>query len=199
MTQTPRIAITGGIGSGKSFVIRQLQALTGEQVYDCDSAAKRLMCTSEELKAQLTALIGPDTYVDGVLNKAAVAQFLLSSQDHAQQIDQIVHPAVAKDFLHSGMRWMECAILFESGFDKLVDMVICVTAPLEVRIQRVTQRDNISDDQVKQWMGRQMDPQEVAARSQYVVVNDGIRDIQQQLKEIINNINIKSCNRPFFP
>lgn len=188
MTHHTRIAITGGIGSGKSYVARQIQTITGEQVYDCDSAAKRLMRTSEELKAKLTALIGDDTYIDGRLNKAAVAQFLLASEDNARSIDDIVHPAVAEDYLNSQLRWMECAILFESGFNTLVDKVICVTAPLHVRLQRVAARDNISTEQVKQWMGKQMESAQVEKLSDYVVVNDGETDIIRQLKTIIDNI-----------
>ena len=120
-----KIAITGGIGSGKSYVCRLL-AQRGISIYDCDSAAKRLMSTSEQLRQQLTSLIGPDAYVDGTLNKAAVAAFLLQSQAHAHAIDAIVHPAVANDFEQSGCQWMECAILYESGFDKLVDRVVVV-------------------------------------------------------------------------
>ena len=87
-----KIGITGGIGSGKSYVCRHLQAC-GYEVFDCDSAAKRLMRESDEVRQQLTELLGPDTYaVDGSLNKAVVAQFLLSSKKNAKAIDRIVHP-----------------------------------------------------------------------------------------------------------
>ena len=109
-----KIAITGGIGSGKSYVCRVLEHY-GISIYDCDSAAKRLKRTSPGLQQQLSELIGPDTYdADGHLNKAKVAQFLLLSEKNAQAIDAIVHPAVAQDFLQSGYQWMECAIRFES-------------------------------------------------------------------------------------
>ena len=132
-----RIGITGGIGSGKSYVCQRLIA-RGYEVYDCDNAAKRLMRTSPEIRQQLTALIGPDTYLkesgEFVLNKAAVAKFLLGSESNAQAVDAIVHPAVFRDFEASGMKWMESAILFESGACRLVDKTIVVTAPEEVRI-----------------------------------------------------------------
>ena len=111
-----KIAITGGIGSGKSYVC-QLLTQHGISIYDCDSAAKRLMRTSPVLRQQLTKLIGPDTYdAEGQLNKAEVARFLLLSEQNAQAINAIVHPAVAQDFKESGYQWMECAILYESGF-----------------------------------------------------------------------------------
>ena len=109
-----KIGITGGIGSGKSYVCQRL-AQRGIQVYDCDAAAKRFIRTSPIIYKELTALIGPDTYIDGQLNKAAVAQFLLQSEEHAKAIDAIVHPAVFKDFEESGMEWMESAIMYESG------------------------------------------------------------------------------------
>jgi dephospho-CoA kinase len=109
-----RIAITGGIGSGKSYVCKRLENY-GLQVYDCDAAAKRLMRTSPELQKQLSELVGEDVYINKVLNKAALAKYLLESESHAKAIDNIVHPAVAADFLSSGLSWMECAILFESG------------------------------------------------------------------------------------
>ena len=131
-----KIGITGGIGSGKSYVCKRL-ARYGIEVYDCDAAAKRLIRTSPVIRRKLTELIGPDTYIDGQLNKAAVAQFLLQSEANAKAIDAIVHPAVFKDFEESGMQWMESAIMYESGIYRLVDKVIVVTAPLEVRIGRV--------------------------------------------------------------
>lgn len=190
-----KIGITGGIGSGKSYVCRHLAA-KGFEVYDCDSAAKRLIRTSQEIRERLTALIGPETYLEAedgkmALNKAAVARFLLESEENAHAIDAIVHPAVFKDFEESGLQWMESAILYESGAFRLVDKVIVVTAPEEVRIQRVVQRDGISQEKVLQWMNRQLPQEEVRRRADFELVNDGIADIDKQLDEIINNI-IKS-------
>ena len=149
-----KIGITGGIGSGKSYICQRLKT-RGIEVYDCDSAAKRLIRTSDSIRRQLTQLIGEDTYIGDSLNKVAVARFLLASESNAQAIDHIVHPAVFQDFMDSGMQWMESAILYESGINKLVDRVIVVTAPLEIRIQRVMQRDGITRENVEQWMQRQ--------------------------------------------
>ena len=146
-----KIGITGGIGSGKSYICQRLKT-RGIEVYDCDSAAKRLIRTSDSIRRQLTQLIGEDTYIGESLNKVAVARFLLASESNAQAIDHIVHPAVFQDFMDSGMQWMESAILYESGINKLVDRVIVVTAPLEIRIQRVMQRDGITRENVEQWM-----------------------------------------------
>lgn len=183
----PRIAITGGIGSGKSYVCRLLQR-RGIDVYDCDAAAKRLMRCSPDLRQQLTQLIGPDTYIGDLLNKAAVAQFLLSSDDHAHAIDAIVHPAVATDFIQSGKQWMECAILYESGFDRLVDKVIVVTAPDGVRLQRIMQRDGITELKARQWIERQWPQEQVRRLADYEIVNDGLLPLLPQIERIITNI-----------
>ena len=187
-----KIGITGGIGSGKSYVCNLLQQ-QGYAVYDCDSAAKRLINTSPEIRQGLTKLIGPNTYLDdGRLNKGAVAEFLLASEDNAHAIDHIVHPAVFDDFVKSGMEWMESAIIFESGIYRLVDRVIVVTAPEEVRIQRVIQRDGISREKVKEWMGRQLPQEVVRLLANFEIVNDGQTDLNKQLNNIITQ-----CNRLF--
>lgn len=180
-----KIGITGGIGSGKSYICQQLKE-RGFQVYDCDAAAKRLIHTSPEIKRKLTNLVGTDAYIEGKLNKAAIAQFLLRSEASAKAIDNIVHPAVFQDFEESGMQWMESAIMYESGIYRLVDKVIVVTAPQEVRIQRVMLRDHISRNEVLQWMQRQWPQEEIVKRADYEIINDGIADINTQIDNIIN-------------
>lgn len=183
-----RVGITGGIGSGKSYVCKRLAAM-GIDVYDCDSAAKRIIRTSPVIREAMTRLIGPDTYnIDGQLNKAAVASFLLASESNAHAIDAIVHPAVAADFRQSNKEWMECAILYESGFDRLVDKIVLVSAPDEVRIQRVMQRDGISHDKVLEWMGRQWPQEEVRKRADYEIINDGTHNLDTQLEELLDKI-----------
>ena len=182
-----KIGITGGIGSGKSYICQRLKT-RGIEVYDCDSAAKRLIRTSDSIRRQLTQLIGEDTYIGESLNKVAVARFLLASERNAHAIDHIVHPAVFQDFMESGMQWMESAILYESGINKLVDRVIVVTAPLEIRIQRVMQRDGTTRENVEQWMQRQWSQEEVRKRADYEIVNDGIADIDAQIDIIRERI-----------
>lgn len=184
-----RIAITGGIGSGKSFVCQKLSK-HGISVYDCDKEAKRLMATSPDIHRQLTALVGNEVYHDGSLNKPVLAQFLLQSEANKQQVNDIVHPAVAADFIQSGREWLESAILFESGFYKRVDFdhVICVTAPLEVRVARVMQRDGISREKALQWINAQMPQEEIASRSSFEIINDGKKSIERQINQIINKI-----------
>ena len=193
-----KIGITGGIGSGKSYVCRLLEQ-RGYAVYDCDSAAKRLIRSSPFIRRRLTALIGPETYFketgdrsqesgEYILNKKAVAEFLLKSEDNTKAIDRIVHPAVFRDFIESGMEWMESAIIYESGIYRLVDRVIAVTAPEELRIQRVIARDEISREKVLEWMSRQLPQEEVRQRADFEIVNDEQADINRQLDDILGKI-----------
>lgn len=185
-----RIAITGGIGSGKSYVCRLL-AERGIEVYDCDAAAKRLMHNDAKLQSELTALIGPGTYnADGQLNKPMVAQFLLSNEMNKQAVNAVVHPAVARDFEASGQQWLESAILFESRFETQVkfDYIVCVIAPTDVRIDRICRRDSISRSQALQWISNQMEQEQKAARSQFVIINDGQQDLNKQIDRILEKI-----------
>ena len=177
-----KIGITGGIGSGKSYVCKLLKA-HGIEVYDCDQAAKRIIRTSEEVRQKLLQLIGS-------LEKADIARFLLESEANAKKIDAIVHPAVFHDFEESGYQWMESAILYESGANKLVDRVVVVTAPEEIRIQRVMQRDTISREKALQWMQRQWPQEELCRRADHEIVNDGHADLNEQIEALLKRIEI---------
>jgi len=185
-----KIAITGGIGAGKSFVCRRLK-MRGIVVYDCDDAAKRLMRDSAELQKQLQELVGEAVYSDGVFRKAVLAGYILESSGNAQAVDDVVHPAVARDFMSSGCDWIESAIFFDSGFYRRVsvDKVICVTAPLEVRVTRIMNRDHISRSKALEWINRQLPQEEVLRRSDYRIVNDGIMDIDEQINIILKETN----------
>ena len=179
--KTPiKIGITGGIGSGKSYVCRLLEQ-RGIAVYDCDAAAKRLIRTSTRLRQQLKELIGS-------LQKADISRFLLASEENQQAVNAIVHPAVFQDFEASGMQWMESAILYESGADRLVDKVVVVTAPEEVRIQRVMNRDSITREKALQWIARQWPQELVRERADFEIVNDGKADLEKQIEKLLNKL-----------
>ena len=181
------IALTGGIGSGKSYVCKLL-AERGIFVYDCDAHAKELMRSSQPLQKQLSALVGDDVFHDGVLQKAILAAYLLQSETHVQAVNAVIHPAVARDFEQSGQTWLESAILFDSGFDKRthIDKVVCVTAPEEDRICRVMARDGISREKTLEWMARQLPQEEVLRRSDYEIINDGIRPLVPQVDRLLS-------------
>lgn len=182
-----KYAITGGIGSGKSYVCRMLKDY-GIEVYDCDAAAKRLMRTDRALQQRLSDAVGAEVFPDGQLNKAVLAKFLLASEENNRIVNNIVHPAVADDFASSGMSWLESAILFEADFQKYVDRVVCVSAPLEVRTQRIMKRDGISREQAAEWIDRQMPQEEKEHRSHYVIENDGVTSLEKQIEKMLADI-----------
>lgn len=182
--------ITGGIGSGKTFICNALTKLSGIQVYDCDSAAKKILLSSVNLQNKLKQLIGDVVIVDGKVNKSLVSKFILASDKNRIAVNDIIHPAVANDFKKSGYSWMECAIYFDSGFDKLVkaNAVICVTAPLETRIDRIRKRNNVSREVALQWMAKQLPQDEVERRSQYIIHNNGVENVEAQIISILHEI-----------
>lgn len=185
-----RIAITGGIGSGKSYVCQRLKE-RGIGVYDCDAGAKKLMASSDEIRDRLVKLIGEDAYDGRILNKAVVAKFLLESEENKLAINAIVHPTVIRDFYDSGLQWMESAILYEAHLEHTVDRVVCVVAPEEVRIERVAKRDSISKERAKQWVDAQISQEEVARRADAVIVNDGVEDVEAQIDKVLTLFGIK--------
>ena len=186
-----KIVITGGIGSGKSYVCRILEK-QGIRVYDCDAEAKRLMRTDAELQTGLKQVVGEEVgSADGILQKPVLAQFILTSEANKQAVNDVVHPAVARDFEQSDCEWMESAILFDSGFDRRThfDKVVCVLAPVDVRLQRIMQRDHISQEKAQQWIDAVMPQEELIARSDYEIVNDGERDVEAQVVHLLNLLN----------
>ena len=186
----PLIAITGGIGSGKSYVCQLLEK-HGIKVYDCDAAAKRLMRTSATLRQQLRQLVGPQVYRGCILQKRVLAEFLLASEANKQAVNEIVHPAVALDFIESDYQWLESAILFDSGFHRRVpfSFVVCVSAPEAVRVQRIMARDGISEAKALEWIHRQMPQEQVEGLSNFVIHNDGVVPLEPQVDKLIHQLD----------
>ena len=141
---------------------------------------------------ELKALIGENAYSeDGRLNKKTIAAFLFSDAGNARRINGIVHPRVKDDFLQwvrlqtSSIVFMESAILFESGFDALVDTTLMIYAPLQVRLDRVMRRDGISLDMAMKRVEAQMADEEKLNRSDLLVVNDGVSDLGTQITDVL--------------
>ena len=185
-----RFAITGGIGSGKSYVCHLLEK-RGISVYDCDEAAKRLMRSDESLQMMLQHLVGDDVCQNGIIEKRVLAAFLLENDAHKQAVNDIVHPAVATDFMLSNLQWLESAILFESGFNRRVKFnhVVCVSAPLEMRVRCIMERDFISRESALQWIDRQMPQEEIEKRPDFVIVNDGYANLETQIDKMFVDFN----------
>lgn len=190
------IAITGGIGSGKS-VVSQLLRVIGYPVYDCDANAKSLMISDPLLRQDLISLFGPETYLsDGTLNKPFLSKAIFSSPELLAKMNAAVHPAVARDIakhqniISSELFFYESAILFESGFNKLAvpDKVICVTAPLELRISRTMARDNASRESVLKRINSQMSQEEKNQLADYEIINDDRNSIIVQIEKVLKEL-----------
>ena len=113
---------------------------------------------------------------------------MMQSDENTLAVNAIVHPAVYQDYLAAETEWMESAILFDSGLYRHFDIIICVSAPEEVRIQRVMQRDGISREKTLEWINKQWPQEDVIAGSDYEIVNDGIMDLDKQIDNILNQL-----------
>lgn len=192
-----RIGITGGIGSGKS-VVSKILSLLNIPIYLSDDEAKRLTATDEAIRRELTDLLGDELYQGGMLNKQMLANFLFASAENAEKINAIIHPQVKQDFRrwctrHSASPFvaMESAILFESGFDSEVDVVVMVYAPQEVRIQRAMMRDAASRTQIEQRIKRQMDDEAKCSKAHYVLINDDKTALIPQVLQLLVSLSQK--------
>lgn len=187
------IGITGGIGSGKSYISQLLRQKFDIPVYDCDREAKRLTATNEEIRQKLIALVGPEVFVGESLNRQRLADFLFADVENASQVNAIIHPIVLEDF----KRWtkeqqgktavaLESAILFESGFNEMVDKVLFVDAPEDVRLHRAMLRDTASEEQVRSRMKMQH-PELHRLQADFIISNNQTDDTQliRQLEEIL--------------
>lgn len=188
------IAITGGIGSGKSYVSALLEK-AGIPVYNADNESKRLTTENTEIRCGLVNLLGEEVYVEGVLNKPMLASYLFANAENAARVNAIIHPCVKKDFkqwmeMHaeSELVALESAILYESGFDDVVDTVVVVYAPKELRLKRAMLRDAASREQIEARMNAQMDDEEKCRKADFVVYNDGTLPLEEQLTSVINQI-----------
>ncbi|MEG1404991.1 MAG: dephospho-CoA kinase [Alistipes sp.] len=192
-----KVGITGGIGSGKSTVCR-LFAQRGVAVYDSDAAAKRLM--SEALRPQIIALFGAAAYDGGQLDRAYLARRVFGDPQALSALNDVVHPAVKADFeawcgqQQGDYVLLESAILFESGFDALVDRTLAVLAPLEVRMERTCRRDDVCEEEVRRRMAAQMSDDEQAARADYTVVNIFEEDLESAVAILDRNFRRDAKN-----
>ena len=153
------VGITGGIGSGKSAISRALRAL-GYPVYDTDSEAKRIIVENVAVRSQIEYLFGSEVFDGDRYRTDVVAQQVFADRDLLHKLNRVVHPAVCFDVKHwalkqTGTCFVESAILWESGLAELCDMVVEVTAPIEVRIARTMARDNASREQVERRIAAQ--------------------------------------------
>ena len=192
-----RIGLTGGIGCGKSYVARLLEK-RGIPVYDSDSEAKRLSDSSVDIRNRLIALtvIG-NLYADGMLNRKLLAEYLFESKENARAVENIIHPVVKVDFINwaanqtASISAIESAILFESGFTDVVDYIVVVDAPMELRIDRCVNRDSTTKERVLERIAAQMSQEEKCALADFVIFNDNVSDLEQQIDNMLKLLKDK--------
>ncbi|HTL81856.1 MAG TPA: dephospho-CoA kinase [Bacteroidia bacterium] len=184
-----KIGLTGGIGSGKS-VIAEIFRVLGVPVFNSDRVAREIQDEDEAVVKQIKKLLGDDVYVEGKLERLKVAQIVFADKNKLEKLNAIVHPAVAKAFTdfcasHSGKKYVikEAAILIEIG-DTSVDKMILVTAPEDVRIERIIQRDGISEEEIHRRMKNQWNDEQKMKKADVVLVNDGKEMLLEKVLEL---------------
>jgi dephospho-CoA kinase len=188
-----KVGITGGIGSGKTTVCKVFETL-GIPVYNADTQAKLLMNTDTELKATLQAYFGNEIYHVGVLVRHKLAEIIFNDPAALEKANSWVHPAVARDF----ERWCslqtspyvleEAAIIFESNISHRFEKIILVTAPDDLRIERVCARDHVAPEIVRKRMDNQWPEEKKIILADYIIHNDNIHLITPQVMEIHKNL-----------
>lgn len=186
-----KIGITGGIGSGKTTVCKIFEAL-GIPVYYADDRAKWLMTNDSNLIASIKNLFGAAAYFEnGELNRAHIAQIAFHDPQKLAQLNALVHPVVFSDSeqwqqaqQHVPYTIKEAALLYESGSYQKLDQIIVVTAPIEIRIQRVMDRDKTTYEAVEARLNKQMPEAEKVQKADFVIYNDGKQALLPQVLNI---------------
>ena len=184
-----KVGITGNIGSGKTTVCKIFEVL-GIPVFYADDEAKKVMIEDDVLIAGIKQAFGNEAYFeDGSLNRKHIAGIVFNNKEELLKLNALVHPAVFRAF----DKWVisqknvpyvlkEAALLFESDSYKMCDRSVLVTAPLDLRIKRVTQRDGITADEVKSRNDRQFSEEKKLTMANDVIIND---DTQLVIPQVI--------------
>jgi dephospho-CoA kinase len=185
-----KVGITGGIGSGKSLICEVFYRL-GVPVHNADNVARWLCETDPQIRAALISLLGNDLYNGKSIDRSRMSALIFTDKSMLQQVNQIIHPKVAEHFENWGSQYsdrpyivQESAILFESGFYLMFDRYITVTAPEEVRIQRIISRAGMTAEKIATIMQNQLPESEKARRSHHVIINDGLTPVLPQVLQL---------------
>ncbi|MFH7015300.1 dephospho-CoA kinase [Flavobacterium sp. FlaQc-47] len=193
---TKVIGLTGGIGSGKTTIANYFAEM-GVPLYIADDEAKKVM-QSEKIIEQIKTTFGNSIFENEILNRPKLAEIVFNDKDKLAQLNAIVHPAVKEDFefwlqqnkMHEYVIY-EAAILFESGRYKECDVIITVTAPEEIRIERVVKRDNTTREQVLSRMKMQWNDEKRISLSNFVINNSNLKIAKEEVVKILKILNIK--------
>ncbi|HOI28010.1 MAG TPA: dephospho-CoA kinase [Paludibacteraceae bacterium] len=192
-----KIAITGGIGSGKS-VVSSVLTLMGIPVYDADSESKSLLVRDKNVRSQLIALLGTEIYDEtGVLNRSKMSSMIFNDKDLLAKVNAIIHPAVRLDFdewvkqQKTNIVAFESALVYESNLASYFDGVLMVCAPLETRIERAIQRDSSTRELICSRIKNQLPDEVKLERSTWTIYNDDVHAIIPQVRRLLLLIDKK--------
>jgi dephospho-CoA kinase len=183
------IGLTGGIGSGKSTVL-ELFKILGVKTYSADESAKKLVNTDPYLINLIKSSFGENIYDKGQLNSKKLSKIVFEDTEKLKLLNSIIHPAVAKDFklfLNSNNEdyiVKEAAIIFETKSENNYDKIILIQSPLEIRIERVINRDNISREEVMKRINNQLDENLIIDKCDYVISNENKEDLEDKVLSI---------------
>lgn len=193
---TKIIGLTGGIGSGKTTIAGYFKEM-GIPVYIADDGARNVMQSNHVIK-EIKEVFGEKLFENNILNRAKLAEIVFNDSDKLAKLNAIVHPAVKQDFelwlkQHTNSSYViyEAAILFESGRYKDCDFIISVTAPEEIRIERVLKRDNTTREQVLSRMQMQWKDEDRISKSNFVINNVNHKIAREEVVKILKILNIK--------
>lgn len=190
-----KIGLTGGIGSGKSYVAKVIEAM-GYPVYYSDSRSKELSNQHPKIREQLISEFGEEVYRNGELNKQLLAKKIYSNDSARSTVNAIIHPVVREDFsawadAHSSndLVFNEAAILFEMGTYTQFDSTILVYAPEHIKIERIVQRDHISIDEIQQKMKTQWSDADKLKLTAHHILNDGHSPLLNQIENVLEKLS----------
>ena len=192
------VGLTGGIGSGKSTVAKLFAKYPNTAIYIADEEAKKLMNSSKEISDKVIFEFGRETYKNGELQKDFLAKIVFNNSEKLAVLNSIVHPEVRKhfhDFINKNhdksLIIYENAILFESKSNLICDVIVTVFASLSVRIERVMQRDQCTKEAVLSRIKNQLSEESKMIQSHYIIINDSIENVENQVKYIHNILTEK--------
>jgi len=188
-----KIGLTGGIGTGKTTVAKEFEAM-GVPIFYADDRAKEIMQKKPEIKVQIIDLFGEKAYVDNQLNTSYISGIVFDNKNMLTALEKIVHPAVRKDFCDWTKQQkadyiiVENAILHKTGMDKLVDFIVTVTANDDKRFERLQKRDNKTLKALKKIIKNQNSTKKLLKKSNFIIENNGNLE---ELREKITKLDLK--------
>lgn len=188
-----KIGLTGGIGSGKSIVCDIIKVI-GYPVFNSDDEAKLIMTNNTTVVEQVKNVFGDEAYIENTLNRPFLASKIFNDEQLKTALNSIVHPAVRKAFddwaliQQKSLVFNEAAILFETGAYKTFDYTVLVTAPKDIRISRVTNRDNTTIEEVQQRMKNQWEDDVKKELATYIINNDNTTLVAPQVLAMLEHL-----------